>query len=119
MANAHPSKPSTPHSPPPKPPSAPPPPAARHEGAKHDPQDDKPVEELKAAFRPEPSLDPRADAPHDAYVDGMPIADEQRARSGWIEGHGLKAYHDAVDDRTEEEKEKRQVQGVTPPTKRE
>ena len=118
----HTPQPSKPHTPPPPPPPARPlsqPPVARHEAAKHDPQDQKP-KELPAAFVPEPALDPRAERiPAGAFVDGMTIADEQRARSAWIEAHGLKAYHEAVDERTDEEKAKKQVPGVTPPTKRE
>jgi hypothetical protein len=71
-------------------------------------------------YRPEPALDPRAvKPPAGAYADGMPIADEQRARSAWIEAHGLKAYHEAIDERSDEEKAPKQVPGVTPPTKRE
>jgi hypothetical protein len=84
-----------------------------------DPQDHKP-KGPPLAFVPEPALDPRAEKiPVGAYVDGMTIADEQRARAAWIEAHGMKAYHEAVDERTDEEKAKKQVPGVTPPTKRE
>ena len=71
------------------------------------------------AWTPEPSLDPRSEkAPANAYADGMTIADEQRARSAWIEAHGEAAYMEAVDDRSDEEKAAKQVKGVVPPTKR-
>jgi hypothetical protein len=137
--------PTAPQHPPAKPPSPPNQPPAHeakaHEpmtiGAKpndpHDPQavkfephaapphwtEPKPVKE-QPVFTPKPALDPRAEKPPaGVYADGMGIADEQRARSAWIEAHGMKAYHEAVDERTEEEKAPKQVQGVVPPTKRE
>ena len=65
-------------------------------------------------------VDPRAEKlPAGAYADGMPIADEQRARAAWVEAHGKKAYHEAVDERTEEENAPKQLPGTMPPTKRE
>lgn len=74
----------------------------------------------RPAFTPKAALDPRAEkAPAGAYGDGMTIAEEQRARSAWIEQHGLKDYHEATDQRSEDEKAKKQIPGVTPPTKRE
>jgi hypothetical protein len=74
----------------------------------------------RPAFIPKPALDPRAETPPEgAYTDGMTSAQEQRTRSAWIEEHGMKAYHEAVDDRSDEDKAKKQVPGVTPPTKRE
>jgi hypothetical protein len=68
----------------------------------------------------------------------MTIADEQRARSAWIEAHGMAAYEDATDPRPVEDKpvidphalaggaayvsqgagHNKQVPGVVPPTKR-
>ena len=90
----------------------------RHAG----PPDWKEPKEVKErpSFTPAPALDPRAEKPPaGTYADGMPIADEQRARSAWIEAHGMKAYHEAVDERTDEEKAPKQVPGVVPPTKRE
>jgi hypothetical protein len=67
----------------------------------------------------------------------MTIADEQRARSAWIEAHGMAAYQDATDTRPQDEKpvfdknvitggayvsqgagHNKQVPGVMPPTKR-
>jgi hypothetical protein len=74
---------------------------------------------IPPAFTPEPALDPRAQKPPEgAYADGMPVADEQRARSAWIEEHGDKAYHEAVDERPPEERTAKQVPGVAPPAKR-
>ena len=74
----------------------------------------------RPAFTPKPALDPLAEKPPEgAYADGMSSAQEQRARSAWIEEHGMKAYHEAVDDRSDEDKAKKQIPGVTPPTKRE
>ena len=79
----------------------------------------KPVKD-RPDFTPKTAIDPRAEKPPvGAYADGMTIADEQRARSAWIEKHGMKAYHEAIDDRSDEEKTKKQIPGVTPPTKRE
>ena len=49
----------------------------------------------------------------------MTIADEQRARSAWIEQHGQKAYAEATEERPAEERVNQQVPGVVPPTKRE
>ena len=115
MAHApHPTPPPKPanHQPPPSPPSKPPvdPQAAKVEAhAKEQP-----------AFTPKPALDPRAEKPpQGAYADGMPIADEQRARSAWIEAHGVAAYLEATDERSADERTPKQVAGVTPPTKRE
>jgi hypothetical protein len=141
---AQPPKPSTPPPKPPPQPAPPPKPAAQASpkaeplpiGAKpKDPNDPQAAkfeahaapphwqepkdasEQPSPAFTPEPALDPRAqEPPVGAYVDGMPIADEQRARAAWVEAHGMKEYHDAVDQRDEEPK---QVPGVAPPTKRE
>lgn len=94
--------------------------------AKHkppvDPQDAKVEAHAKErpAFVPKPALDPRAEKPPEgAYADGMTSAQEQRTRAAWIEQHGMKAYHEAVDDRSDEDKAKKQIPGVTPPTKRE
>jgi hypothetical protein len=90
------------------------------------------------AFTPKPALDPHAEKPpQGAYMDGMTIADEQRARAAWVEAHGLEAYDEATDQRPADEKPKfdphalagggafvsagtqKQVPGVVPPTKRE
>jgi hypothetical protein len=104
-----PARPSTP------PPHAPPKPHA-------DPQDAKLEAHAieRPAFIPKPALDPRAEKPPTGfYADGMGSAEEQRTRSAWIEAHGMKAYHEAVDDRSDEEKTKKQIPGVVPPTKRE
>ena len=116
----------TPHTPPPPPPKPAPPPPPKPEAAKPhdphaDPQDNKPkAKEAAPEFHPKPALDPRAEKPPaGAYADGMGIADEQRARSAWIEAHGMKAYQEAIDGRTDEEKAPKQVPGVVPPTKRE
>ena len=49
----------------------------------------------------------------------MTIADEQRARSAWIEQHGDAAYREAIEERPAEERVNQQVPGVVPPTKRE
>ena len=87
-----------------------------------DPQDAKLEAHVaeRPAFVPKPALDPHAERPPEgAYADGMTSAQEQRARSAWIEEKGMKAYHEAVDDRSDEDKAKKQVPGVTPPTKRE
>ena len=137
---------------------APKPPAARHEalpiGARpddpHDPQsekfearpapprwDEEPVEAEEAHdWTPKAAIDPRAERPPEhAYVDGMTIADEQRARAAWVEAHGLRAYNEEIDPRPEAERPvfdkdaitggafvspstMKQVPGVTPPTKR-
>ena len=71
-------------------------------------------------FTPKAAIDPRAEKPpQGAFTDGMTVADEQRARSAWIEAHGMKEYHEAIDTRSDEEKGKKQIPGVTPPTKRE
>ena len=86
------------------------------------PRWDEPKEARAApAFTPKPALDPRAEKPPaGAYADGMAIADEQRARSAWIEAHGDKAYHEADRRAPAEERDAtKQVPGVTPPTKRE
>ena len=85
-----------------------------------DPQDAKLEAHAKERFTPKPALDPLAEKPPEgAYADGMSSAQEQRARSAWIEEHGMKEYHEAVDDRSDEDKAKKQIPGVTPPTKRE
>ena len=132
---------STPTQPPPRPQQPPPQPQppkphqpeAAHPARAADPQEakleahavpprwDEPKEtRAPPAFTPEPALDPRAQKPPEgAYADGMPVADEQRARSAWIEAHGDKAYHEATDQRPAEERVNKQVPGVTPPTKRE
>ena len=74
----------------------------------------------KVEFTPKPAIDPRAEKPPaGAYADGMTSADEQRARSAWIEQHGQKAYAEATDTRSDEERVNQQVPGVVPPTKRE
>jgi hypothetical protein len=84
-----------------------------------------------------PAIDPRAEKPPEGYRgDGMTIADEQRARSAWIEAHGMAAYEEAIDQRPDELKPtfdknalagggafvsqgaQKQVPGVVPPTKR-
>jgi len=119
---------------PPKPPQAPPPQPAQHAPAQHpvDPQEakleahavppsweDPKQPETPPAFAPEPALDPRAKAPPvGAYADGMPIAEEQRARSAWIEREGEAKYMEEIDQRPPEERQPKQVQGVAPPTKR-
>jgi hypothetical protein len=75
--------------------------------------------ETPPAFAPEPALDPRAKAaPAGAYADGMPIAEEQRARSAWIEREGEAKYMEEIDQRPPEERQPQQVPGVAPPTKR-
>ncbi|HEY1881373.1 MAG TPA: hypothetical protein VGG68_15710 [Caulobacteraceae bacterium] len=130
-----PSKPTTP------PPAAPPaePEAGLAPGAVP-PRWEPPPPEAKPApdWSPEPSLDPRSEkAPEGVYADSMPIAVEQRARSAWIEAHGLEKWDEAVDERPAAERpkfekaalagggafvksgEKKQVPGVAPPTKRE
>jgi hypothetical protein len=107
----HPTPPPKPSTPPPAPPK---PPA--------DPQDAKLEAHAKERpdFTPKAAIDPRAEKPPaGAYTDGMTIADEQRARSAWIEQHGQKAYDEAIDQRPAEERVNRQVPGVVPPTKRE
>jgi hypothetical protein len=110
---AQPARPPAPPQPPPKPPGAPQP--------SKDPQDAKlEAHAAPPAFTPKPAIDPRAEKPPPgAYADGMTIAEEQRVRSAWIESHGEAAYMEAIDERPPEEKAKKQVPGVTPPTKRE
>ena len=107
-------------------PPAPPQPSKDPQDAKLEahaapPRWDEPKEtKAPPAFTPKPAIDPRAEKPPEgAYADGMTIADEQRARSAWIESHGEAAYRDAIDERPPEEKAKKQVPGVIPPTKRE
>ena len=111
-----------PRSPAQQPAHTPPPPQPKPADHKADPQAAK-VEghaAIPPAFTPKPALDPRAQKPPEGvYADGMPVADEQRARSAWIEEHGDKAYHEAVDERPPEERTAKQVPGVVPPTKRE
>ena len=94
--------------------------AAAHHAEAHDaPKTPTPPAETSKSWTPEPALDPHAQKPPaGVYADGMGIADEQRARSAWIEAHGDKAYHEAVDERTPEEKAPKQIPGVVPPTKR-
>ena len=89
-------------------------------------------------WSPKAAVDPRAETPPaGTYADGMTIADEQRARSAWIEEHGDAAYKDETDQRPDDERPvfdknalagggafvsqggKKQIPGVTPPTKRE
>ena len=89
-------------------------------------------------FTPKAAIDPRAEKPPAGfYADGMTIADEQRARSAWIEQHGEAAYIVEIDQRPDDERPvfdknalagggafvsqggRKQVQGVTPPTRRE
>jgi hypothetical protein len=84
-----------------------------------------------------PAIDPRAEKPPEGWGgDGMTIADEQRARSAWIEANGMEKYEEAIDQRPAEDKPtfdknalagggayisqgaQKQVPGVTPPTKR-
>ena len=106
-----------PQAPPTKPPEAdkPPKPAADPQAAKVEAHAKE-----RPAFTPKAAIDPRAERPPEgAYADGMTIADEQRARSAWIEQHGQKAYAEATDTRSDEEKVNKQVPGVVPPTKRE
>jgi hypothetical protein len=92
----------------------------RPEGFKAPHQKPPPATADAPAWTPEPALDPHAQKPpRGHYADGMSSAEEQRLRSAWIESHGMKAYHDAVDRRSEDEKTMKQVPGVTPPTKRE
>ena len=104
-------QPPRPQAPPPQPPK----PAANAPAAKVEAHAKE-----RPAFTPKPAIDPRAEKPPEgAYADGMTIADEQRARSAWIEQHGQKAYAEATDTRSDEEKVNKQVPGVVPPTKRE
>ena len=112
---------------PPQPQHQPPPPTKPHqpEAARSksaDPQDAKfeAHAQERPSFTPKPAIDPRAETPPAGfYADGMTSAEEQRTRSAWIEKHGMKAYHEAVDDRSDDDKAKKQIPGVTPPTKRE
>jgi hypothetical protein len=102
-------QPPRPQAPPPQPPK----PAANAPAAKVEAH-------AKVEFTPQAAIDPRAEKPPaGAYVDGMTIADEQRARSAWIEQHGQKAYAEATEERAAEERVNKQVPGVVPPTKRE
>ena len=96
--------------------------SAKFEGHAGPPRWDEPKDEVKQrpAFTPKPALDPLAEKPPEgAYADGMTSADEQRARAAWVEAHGQKAYNEAVDERPPEERNNKQIPGVTPPTKRE
>ena len=136
--------------PPPKPANHQPPPPPKPQPSK-DPQEAKLEahaappgwQEPKAVkdrpdFTPKAAIDPRAEKPPQGfYADGMTIADEQRARSAWIEQHGDAAYKDETDQRPADERPvfdknalagggafvsqggKKQIPGVTPPTKRE
>jgi hypothetical protein len=109
--------PPTPQRPPPQPPrpQAPPPPKPDA-----DPQAAKVEAHAKVEFTPKPAIDPRAEKPPaGAYADGMTSAEEQRARSAWIEQHGDAAYREAVEERPVEDRVNKQVPGVVPPTKRE
>ena len=67
-------------------------------------QEPKPPETIRETFVPK--------------FDGMGAADEQRARSAWIEQQGMKKYLEEIDQRPPEERTNTQVQGVVPPTKR-
>ena len=111
-----PTQPTRPSAPPPQPPKPPADPqAAKLEAHAAPPRWEEPKKAPPPppAFTPKPALDPRAEKPPaGAYADGMPIAEEQRARSAWIEEHGDKAYHEAVDQRPEGEQTNRQVPGV-------
>lgn len=99
--------------------------------------EDKPPEpKVAPAWTPKPAIDPLAEKPpKGVYADGMPVADEQRARSAWIEEHGLEKYEEAIDQRQGDKPHfdkgalagggafvsagaQSQVPGVTPPTKR-
>ena len=94
---------------------------AKFEAHAGPPRWDEPAQaKERPSFTPKPAIDPRAETPPAGfYADGMTSAEEQRARSAWIEEHGMKAYHEAVDDRSDDDKAKKQIPGVTPPTKRE
>ena len=133
MPNSHPThaqppKPTptpTPKPAPPRPPNQPPehkdPQEAKLEAHAAPPRWDAEIKPLpeRPPFTPQPALDPRAvNPPAGAYVDGMGIADEQRARSAYIEQHGVAAYMEEIDQRPPEERQNKQVPGVTPPTKR-
>jgi len=110
-----PQAPPPPPQPQPKPQAPPPKPAADPQAAKVEAHAKE-----RPAFTPKAAIDPRAEKPPEgAYADGMSIADEQRARSAWIEQHGQKAYSEATDTRPAEERVNKQVPGVVPPTKRE
>lgn len=105
----------TPQPKPPSPPPQPPKPPADPQAAKGEAHAKE-----RPAFTPKAAIDPRAEKPPEgAYADGMTIADEQRARSAWIEQHGDAAYREAVEERPAEERVNKQVPGVVPPTKRE
>ena len=103
-----------------------------------DGRDDRRRVDDRPDFTPKAAIDPRAEKPPQGfYADGMTIADEQRARSAWIEQHGDAAYKDEIDQRPGDERPvfdknalagggafvsqggKKQIPGVTPPTKRE
>jgi hypothetical protein len=116
------------------------------QAAKFDPKsvpplwnDPKKAKEARPApeWNIKPAIDPLAEKPPAGFTgDGMTIADEQRARSAWIEAHGMAAYEKEVDDRPDDERPtfdphalagggafvtagaQKQVPGVTPPTKR-
>jgi hypothetical protein len=104
-------QPPRPQAPPPQPPK----PAANAPAAKVEAHAKE-----RPAFTPQAAIDPRAEKPPEgAYADGMTIADEQRARSAWIEQHGQMAYAEATEERAAEERVNKQVPGVVPPTKRE
>lgn len=114
--------------------------AAKFEAHAAPPSWNEPANEVKPppAWTPEPALDPRGQKPPEGvYADGMPIADEQRARAAYVEAHGVEAYAREADQRPDADKPRidknalaggaayvsagtqRQVPGVTPPTKRE
>ena len=131
---AHPAQPAQPK-PPPAPPPPPKPPIPGPGGKSADPQDVKlnpptpapprwdeggrldadprPQAVEAEAWTPTPEIHPQDEKwPPGHYADGMPAADEQRARSAWIEQHGMKEWHEATDAPVEGEP--RQVQGVRP-----
>jgi hypothetical protein len=105
------------------------------------PRWDDPVEPppLPSEWTPEPAIDPLAETPpEDTYVDGMPVAVEQRARAAWVEAHGMMKWDEETDERQDDDAKpkfqkdalagggafisagaQKQVPGVAPPAKRE
>lgn len=99
-------------------------------------EDPPPEPKAAPAWTPQAAIDPLAEKPpKGVYLDGMPTADEQRARSAWIEQNGLMKYDEEIDQRQGEKPHfdkaalagggafvsagaQAQVPGVTPPTKR-
>ena len=83
----------------------------------------------KPAPKPEPHPQPQpkpeggeaAKAAPSLRPDGPTIADQQRESSAKIEAEGMSRYMDEHDERPADERggSKKQVPGVTPPTKRE